>query len=121
MILVGDLSLHFSEYEFKCKCCGQVKINYNLIYLLEAIREHFQRPIKVDSGYRCEKYNKKVGGEINSQHLLGNAADIIVKNIKPDIVYDYVNSINIKGGLGKYSNFTHVDVCMNPEGRRWDG
>ena len=33
-------------------------------------------PIIINSGFRCEAVNRKVGGVHNSQHLIGQAADI---------------------------------------------
>ena len=33
-------------------------------------------PIIINSGFRCETVNRKVGGVKNSQHLIGQAADI---------------------------------------------
>lgn len=114
-----QLSLHFNINEFRCKCCNEVKVNNALLYLLEAIREHFKKPVIITSGYRCEKHNKKVGGSINSQHLKGFASDIIVAEVEPFEVYSYCEKINKYGGLGKYDTFTHVDVCIKPRGRRF--
>ena len=55
-------------------------VRYNLIALIENIldplREAWGAPIIVTSGYRCERLNKAVGGEVNSQHRKGEAADI---------------------------------------------
>lgn len=49
-----------------------------LIYrILEPAREKIGVPIIVTSGYRCEALNKAVGGVSNSQHLTGQACDII--------------------------------------------
>jgi uncharacterized protein YcbK (DUF882 family) len=96
-----------------------VKINYNLLYLLEAIREHFKKPVIVNSGYRCNKHNTEINGADSSQHLLGNAADIKISGISPSQVYSFANSINKFGGLGKYDTFTHIDVCLSPATRRW--
>ena len=45
---------------------------------LEPLRQHLGLPIKVNSGYRCQLVNNMVGGVKTSQHLLGEAADIIV-------------------------------------------
>tara|TARA_Y100000034_G_scaffold135510_1_gene207712 strand:+ start:5071 stop:5688 length:618 start_codon:yes stop_codon:yes gene_type:complete len=44
--------------------------------ILDRIREHYDKPIRILSGYRCEKLNKKIGGSKNSQHqaLENNAA-----------------------------------------------
>lgn len=44
--------------------------------LLEKIRNIYNKPIVVTSGYRCEKLNKAVGGVKTSQHVKGQAADI---------------------------------------------
>lgn len=46
--------------------------------LLDPIRTKWGKPIKVNSGYRCSKLNRMVGGASTSQHLLGEAADITV-------------------------------------------
>lgn len=90
---------------------------------LEILREHFGAPIKINSGYRSPKYNAKIGGELNSQHLLGNAADIVVQGISPDDVADAIEfliegKMMKQGGLGRYTTFTHYDI----RGRkaRWD-
>ena len=44
--------------------------------VLDPLREAWGAPIIVTSGYRCAALNKAVGGVKNSQHLLGEAADI---------------------------------------------
>ena len=46
--------------------------------VLEPLREHFGIPVVISSGYRCPQLNKAVGGVPNSQHLKGEAADIIL-------------------------------------------
>ncbi len=45
-------------------------------HLLDPLREAWGHPLRVNSGYRCEALNRAVGGVSNSQHLLGEAADI---------------------------------------------
>ena len=44
--------------------------------ILDPLREKYGSPIQVNSGYRCEKLNKAVGGSKTSQHRYGLAADI---------------------------------------------
>ena len=67
--------------------------------ILEPIREHFDKPIHIISGYRSAVLNKKVGGSKTSQHLVGQAADIdndntevsnadIFNYIKDNLKYD---------------------------------
>jgi len=44
--------------------------------IFQPVREHFDVPIRVSSGYRSPELNKAVGGSKNSQHTLGQALDI---------------------------------------------
>ena len=44
--------------------------------ILDPLREEYGKPIKVNSGYRCDALNKAVGGSKTSQHTYGLAADI---------------------------------------------
>ena len=44
--------------------------------ILDPLREEYGKPIKVNSGYRCDALNKAVGGSKTSQHKYGLAADI---------------------------------------------
>ena len=45
--------------------------------VLDPLREAYGKPIRVTSGYRCPKLNTLVGGSPNSQHMKGEAADIV--------------------------------------------
>ena len=45
--------------------------------VLDRLRSEWGRPIIVTSGYRCKELNAAVGGTRNSQHLKGQAADIV--------------------------------------------
>ena len=47
---------------------------------LQPIRDIHGKPILVTSGYRCAALNSKVGGSKTSQHVTGEAADIVGKN-----------------------------------------
>lgn len=44
---------------------------------LDKIRENYGKPIKVSSGYRCPRLNQAVGGSKTSQHMRGEAADLV--------------------------------------------
>lgn len=55
--------------------------------VLEPVREMVGRPIIITSGYRCPQLNKAVGGSKTSQHMFGQAADIIVKGVSKQEMY----------------------------------
>ena len=110
-------SAHFKLSEFKCKDGTAVPAKYyancqKLMNLLEEIRAACgNRAITVTSGYRTESYNKKVDGAKQSQHLYAAAADIKVSGKSASEVYKLCDRlVGSRGGVGKYSTFTHVDV-----------
>ena len=116
-----QLSKNFKSNEFDCKgkgCCAVTKIDRDLIILLQQIRNHFNAPVIINSGYRCKAHNKAVGGAAVSQHLKGKAADIVVKGVAANKVARYCDEIGVKG-LGYYLTFTHVDTRAHKA--RWNG
>jgi len=46
--------------------------------VLEPLRQHVGVPVIISSGYRCPQLNRLVGGVPNSQHMAGEAADIVL-------------------------------------------
>lgn len=70
----------FDIGEFDCPCCGKNKMNRVFLWKLQQCRTEAKIPFIITSGYRCKKHNKVVGGKINSEHLTGEAADIVAAN-----------------------------------------
>ena len=65
------------------------EIEQNLTFLGEAVldplREKWGKPITVSSGYRCPAINRAENGVSNSQHLKGEAADIVADNPRENV------------------------------------
>ena len=78
---------------------------------MDKIRERVERPVYIESGYRCEDHNREVGGVPNSQHVLGTAADITVDDISIDELADIAKECGADG-VGRYYGlqFVHIDV-----------
>ena len=55
-----------------------------LAEILQIIRDAWDAPIKINSGYRCKELNVKVGGSKTSDHLYAAAADITTLSDKPE-------------------------------------
>jgi zinc D-Ala-D-Ala carboxypeptidase len=49
--------------------------------VLQPVRDHFGKGVKVNSGFRSQDVNQKVGGSRNSDHIRGQAADIEIPGI----------------------------------------
>ena len=106
------LAAHFTVSEFASKDgADEVKIDLLLVQHLETIRQHFGKPVTVNSGYRTPAHNAAVGGVKDSYHVKGMAADIVVQGVKSKDVAQYAESLKI-GGIGWYekSNFVHIDT-----------
>lgn len=115
-----QLSDHFHAREFGCTGETAIFVGQELLEVLEDIRDHFGRPVYINSGYRNKKHNAEVGGEYDSQHLLGIAADIRVEGWTPQEVYNYLDKLYPETyGLGLYSNFVHIDTRYTKA--RWRG
>lgn len=115
------LSANFKVKEFRCKDnTDTIFVAPALVELLQKIRDHYKKPVNINSAYRTEPYNKKIGGANYSQHKYGTAADIYISGVTPTALYTYVDSLlGNTGGIGKYKNFVHVDV--REVKARWSG
>ena len=49
--------------------------------VLQPLRDLLGVPIHITSGYRCERLNELIGGARHSQHLYGEASDIVVYSV----------------------------------------
>lgn len=115
-----QLTKNFNLEEFKCKDGTPVPKEYyqNLTQLvdnLQTIRDHFNLPIIIISGYRTKSHNKKIGGAPNSLHLTARAADFKIKGISPEMLYNIIeyliHTAQIQqGGLGIYKTHIHYDI-----------
>jgi uncharacterized protein YcbK (DUF882 family) len=125
---MGNLSSNFDTEEFgvQCRCgCGfgsKVEdTNPELWQVLETLRSVCgDKPIRVNSCARCKSYNRSVGSTDTSQHVFGNAADIVIQGKTPREVANIAEELWPNTyGIGRYSQFTHIDVRRNKA--RWYG
>lgn len=114
------LSNYFQTIEFSCKCksenCVEQKISKELIDKLTVLRQAVKSPMRIHSGFRCKEHNEKVGGVKNSQHVLGNAADVSTSAHTPYTLLPIAESIF--DAIGIAQNFLHLDTRKDKK-RRW--
>lgn len=86
--------------------------------VLDPLREWYGKPIKVNSGYRCEALNKAVGSKAKkSQHLYGEAADITADSKEEnEKLFNYIKDNLEFDQLINESDFSWVHVSYR-EGR----
>ena len=115
-----QLTKNFNLKEFTCKDGTDVPAQFiknvqELANNLQIIRDEIKLPIKINSGYRSPKHNKKIGGKAYSMHLFACASDISVNNLSSKELYIIICRLirekKIKdGGLAVYPTFVHYDV-----------
>lgn len=87
---MGTISENFSYREFEASNTAQRlgiinaitdfgvrdSIKALVLEVLQPLRDAWDKPLHINSGYRCPELNKIVGGTATSQHLKGEAADV---------------------------------------------
>lgn len=107
-----------SELEFSDQVPLELIANaVELLQNLQIIRDHFQKPVTIISGYRSPARNEAVGGAKKSQHMEAKAADIKIAGVPTEEIYNRIDKLmntgKIKiGGLGFYPSqgFVHYDI-----------
>ena len=112
-----NISDNFKAGEFFCKCgrCQDQLISTSLVEVLQKLRMHLNKPILLNSGFRCKNHNKNVGGSPASRHMTGDAVDIRLTNLGltdrqlAKVIQDLGHT---KGGFGwgGRRGFLHIDM-----------
>lgn len=120
----GQITLHFNANEFRCQCCNKIKIDTMLIDILERLFTATNaKYIIITSGYRCDSYDKKIGGFVGN-HSKGIACDfkVMLKSsnwLESKYIccklQDIFNQLNIKTyGIAKINDSAvHLDIRTN--------
>tara|TARA_R110002020_G_scaffold51402_12_gene145458 strand:+ start:348 stop:752 length:405 start_codon:yes stop_codon:yes gene_type:complete len=124
-----QLSKNFKKSEFKCRDGTDVPDELmddllELVENLQIIRDHIDAPVRVISGYRTPKYNRKIDGARKSQHMKARAADLKVRGVSAKELHEIVTGLIKekkikKGGVGLYRTFVHYDT--RGWNARWKG
>lgn len=92
---------------------------------VQKARDHFGKPIRISSGYRCLALNNAIGGAKNSQHKTGEAMDVQGTNgltnaelfhwLKDNVEYD---QLIWEYGTKKEPAWVHISYRRNSKNRR---
>jgi uncharacterized protein YcbK (DUF882 family) len=88
---------------------GQL-MDKELLDMLDDVRDKFDKPIHINSGFRTPAHNEAVGGTENSSHLKGLAVDIACDNSIDR--FDLINCLLDVGfsRIGVAKTFIHADI-----------
>lgn len=87
---------------------------------MQDIRLLINKPIKINSAYRCPELNNAVGSTNRSQHLQGLACDFICPEFgTPEEIVKYLHSINFPADqCFNEGSWVHYSCKMNHDGNR---
>lgn len=99
-----------------------------LAIVLQIIRDEFNVPMTVTSGYRSSLVNQKVGGSKTSAHVTGSAADVVFSDIASGSASQRKRALQIGEFLDEvgivydqliyYKSWIHIGMNFTKVGRR---
>ena len=104
---------NFTPDEVKCQHCGELKIDEELMDLIQEARETLG-PLRITSGFRCSEHNNNISSTGPSgPHTTGMAVDIHVSNSqhRKQLIDYFATKVT---GLGVAKTFLHIDL-LKPE------
>lgn len=109
------LTKDFSENEMKCPCCGECNMDHMFMFALQFVRDTVEKPMVINSGFRCNARNALVGGSLPSRHLSGDAADISTVGWGGEDLWCLITTLtNLGFSIGVYKNHIHIDSRPMP-------
>ena len=101
--------------EFKCSCCGKVKMDAAMIDLVQNARNELG-PLSITSAFRCSSHNDSVSSTgPNGPHTTGHSLDISVKDSqhRKELIDYFATKVT---GLGIAKSFIHIDNLTHEHG-----
>jgi len=75
------------------------------------------KPVMINSAFRCKQVNDAVGSKDTSQHRIGCAADLRIPGMTPDEVVKAImaSGIGYDQIIREFDRWTHISVPNHPE------
>lgn len=109
---------NYTEFDSPDELGSGKNMNPLILEMLDQAREKFDKPIKINSGYRTQAYNENLKARgykasPNSSHLKGLAVDIHCNNSKDRFeLIDILLDVGFNR-IGIANTFIHVDIDID--------
>lgn len=80
---------------------------------MQEIRDKLKSPIKINSGYRCLKLNRRIGSKDTSQHVKGQAIDFICPRFgTPKQIVEFLEDegVEVDQCLLEFDRWVHLSI-----------
>ncbi len=111
----------FTAKEFDCRHCGKNNMKAQFMDRLQELRNLYQKPMQITSGYRCTEHPVEAKKSAPGLHTTGLACDVAVEGAEAHRLLGLVMAMEFKGvGLQQKGEgrFLHVDLAPG-KGRVW--
>jgi len=99
----------YKEFDDPTETNSGLLMNPSFVQIIDHIRYKIGFPLTINSGYRTETHNVKVGGKQNSAHTKGLACDIqCIDSTTRYLLIKYAFELGIKR-IGIGDTFCHID------------
>lgn len=115
-IIDWDKYKNFDAKEFECKHCKAQGVLEETVSLVQDIRNKFQHPIFISSGYRCNRHPAEQDKDRPGEHTFGMAVDIIAFGSRALKILSFAQELGVKRiGLHQKGNvngrFVHIGIA----------
>jgi zinc D-Ala-D-Ala carboxypeptidase len=84
--------------------------------ILSPLAKKIDKPIFLSSGYRSPQLNKAIGGSPTSQHMQGQAADIVILGMDVEWLYQSIKNSGLPFDqlIQEFNRWVHVSYSPTP-------
>ncbi|WKD48969.1 D-Ala-D-Ala carboxypeptidase family metallohydrolase [Microbulbifer spongiae] len=112
---------YFSKAELSCRCCGKLHFSNDTLRRLIKVRERFNKPMVITSGYRCRDHCASIG--FTMTHTTGQAVDVSVAlgyayELLGIALEEGFTGIGVKQKGAHKGRFLHLDDLESLPGER---
>ena len=107
---------NFTADEFKCSHCGLNEMKPEFMDRFQQLRNAYNKPMKITSGYRCPKHPIEAAKPKPGAHSTGLAADVGIQGAEAHRLLQLALELGFTGvgvqqkGTGR---FLHLDTISN--------
>ena len=107
---------NFTKQEFDCKETGENNMHPDFLEILQAIRETYNRPIFINSGFRSVNHSVERVKDKPGTHTKGIAADLRLYGADVmefcNLAYAYgIRRFGFQQKGNMYGRFVHIDIA----------
>lgn len=103
---------YFKPDEIACRGTGEIFVNLDALTKLDNLRSLINKPMQINSAYRSQYHNTRIGGAPFSAHSKrggASAFDIALGDHDKSVLIEVARRCGFTGFGVNYNSFLHID------------